>query len=115
MFQKSRLPLKQKHVNHVEAILAEVHAYFIEAVLESRKDKIGNNSEVFSGLIWTGTRSLELGLIDGFGDSEHVAREVIGAERIVDFTQEDYSFNTLFQRGVASLVEGLLTIDVHFQ
>ena len=105
------LPLQQKHVTHIEKILAEVHELFIEAVLQSRKDKIGDNPDVFSGLIWTGTRSLELGLIDGFGDADYVAREIIGAERIIDFTPEDYSFNRLIQKGTTSLLNQILSVN----
>ena len=109
------LPLEKKHVTHIEKILAEVHKLFIEAVLESRKDKIGDNPEVFSGLIWTGMRSLELGLIDGFGDADYVAREVIGAERIIDFTQEDYSFNKFIQQGTTALIERILSVNTLIQ
>jgi protease-4 len=53
---------------------------------------------MFSGLVWTGARSVELGLADGFGNAKYVAREVIKAEKIVDYTPEDTVFETLSRR-----------------
>ena len=64
--------------------------------------------DLFSGLVWTGEKSLELGLIDGFGSSGYVAREVIGAKKIIDFTPRDYSLEGLIRRGGVSLLS-LLT------
>jgi protease-4 len=47
------------------------------------------SSELFSGLIWTGAKSIDLGLTDGYGSVDYVAREVIKAETIVDYTQRE--------------------------
>lgn len=97
-------PLDPAHVTHVRDLLAEVHDQFINTVLKGRRDKLADDAEIFSGLFWTGERSLELGLVDAFGSSGYVAREIIGAEKIVDFTPKDYSLEALLRRAGASLL-----------
>jgi protease-4 len=94
----------------VQVLLDEVHEQFINTVLKGRRDRLKSDSELFSGYVWTGEQSLELGLVDGLGSSSYVARELIGAEKIVDFTpHRDYferlagrlgtsMANTLFER-----------------
>jgi len=92
------------HVEHAQKMLGEVHQQFINTVLKGRRDQLADDPRVFSGLVWSGERSLELGLIDEFGSSGYVAREIIGAEKIVDFTPRDYSLAALLERaGVGAL------------
>jgi len=102
------LPLDPAHVEHVNELLGQVHEQFINTVLKGRRDKLADDPAIFSGLFWSGERSLALGLIDEFGSAGRVAREVIGAEDIVDFTRRDYSLEALLKRGGASIVEQLL-------
>ncbi|QOJ10078.1 S49 family peptidase [Nitrosomonas sp. H1_AOB3] len=71
---------------HAKKILAEIHQQFIQVVQDGRGDRLKDNPEVFSGMVWTGAKSVELGLADALGNADYVAREVIQAERIVDFT-----------------------------
>ncbi len=97
-------PIKPEHVEHVHALLGEVHQQFINTVLFSRRDKLADDPTLFSGLFWTGERGLALGLIDDFGTTGQVARDVIGAEKIVDFTPRDYSIEGLLKRSGASVV-----------
>jgi protease IV len=97
-------PLQEKHINHVQKLLREVHEQFINTVLKGRRDKLADNPDIFSGLFWSGERGLELGLVDEFGSSGFVAREVIGAEKIVDFTPRDYSLEGIFRRAGANLI-----------
>ncbi|MGH8559134.1 MAG: S49 family peptidase [Methylococcales bacterium] len=82
-------PVKESEKIHVQELLNKVHAQFINAVKEGRGDRLKNDPELFSGLIWTGEQSIELGLADGEGDIHSVARDEIGAETIVDFTPEE--------------------------
>lgn len=70
-----------------QALLDEVHQQFISAVQRGRGERLQDDSELFSGLVWTGERSVELGLIDGLGSTRYVAAELIGEERLVDFTR----------------------------
>jgi len=82
-------PLDPRHVDHVRAMLAEVHAQFIAAVREGRGTRLKETPDLFSGLVWTGQRAIDLGLADEIGSVEYVAREVIKAQEIVDFTREE--------------------------
>jgi protease-4 len=70
-----------------QALLDQVHQQFISAVQRGRGERLQDDPELFSGLVWTGERSVELGLIDGLGSTRYVAEEVIGEERLVDFTR----------------------------
>ena len=80
-------PLKLEEVDHVETLLADIHEQFVDVVKKGRGDRLVNSEKLFSGLIWTGEQSVELGLVDALGSPGYVAREVIGAEDIVDFTR----------------------------
>lgn len=81
------LPLKDADVRHAKQMLDNIHQQFIEVVKSGRGDRINaNNEELFSGLFWSGEQALELGLIDGLASSSEVARDIVGAETIVDYT-----------------------------
>jgi protease-4 len=82
-------PLDPKDRRHVEAMMKDIHEQFIGVVREGRGTRLKEAPELFSGLVWTGQKSVELGLADGIGSLEFVAREVIQAEDIVDFTRKD--------------------------
>lgn len=73
---------------HAQAMLDEIHRQFIDAVREGRGKRLKETPDTFSGLFWTGETSVEMGLADGFGDTRYVAREVIHASRIVDYTEK---------------------------
>ncbi len=70
-----------------QALLDEIHQQFISAVQRGRGERLQDDPELFSGLVWTGERSVELGLIDGLGSTRYVAEELVGQERLVDFTR----------------------------
>ena len=82
-------PVDEKHKKHAESMLDDIHKQFIDVVRKGRGKRLKESSDIFSGLLWTGARSVELGLSDGFGSVDFVAREVIKAEDIVDFTQKE--------------------------
>lgn len=86
-------PLKQDEVDHVNKLLEEVHQQFIDVVKKGRGSRLQNNDKLFSGLIWTGEDSVKLGLVDGLGSAGYVAREVIGADDIVDYTVHENYFS----------------------
>jgi protease-4 len=79
-------PLDPKDKAHIQAMMGDIHQQFIGVVKEGRGKRLKESPEIFSGLIWTGSASVELGLADGFGSLEYVAREVVKAEEIRDFT-----------------------------
>jgi protease-4 len=74
---------------HAQAMLDQIHEQFIAAVRQGRGQRLHETPEVFSGLFWTGQKSVELGLADGFGDTNYVAREVIKAPDLVDYTVKE--------------------------
>jgi protease-4 len=80
-------PLKKDEVKHIKTLLETIHQQFIKVVKEGRGNRLkGDDHTLFNGLYWTGQQALDLGLIDGLGNTSYVAREVIGAEKIVDYT-----------------------------
>jgi len=95
-------PLKESDVQHVKSLLSSIHRQFIEMVKSGRGERLKDDDRLFSGLMWTGEQSVDLGLVDGLGSSSYVAREVIGQERIVDFTlRPDYLQRFADRFGVA--------------
>lgn len=91
-------PLDERHREYAEKLAREIHAQFVGVVKEGRGERLKDAPEIFSGLIWTGERSVELGLADGIGSLEYVAREVVKAETIVDFTQKENLAERLAKR-----------------
>lgn len=83
---------------HAQKMLEEIHQQFIKAVRDGRGTRLKETPEIFSGLIWTGERSIQLGLADALGSAHSVARDVIQAEKIVDYTPEENVFDTLSRR-----------------
>ena len=81
------LPEQEAQKAHLLAMLDEVHGHFIAAVRQGRGERLKSNEDLFSGLIWSGQRAIELGLVDELGDTRAIARE-LAAEEIVDFTPE---------------------------
>ncbi|MCP3687049.1 MAG: S49 family peptidase, partial [Gammaproteobacteria bacterium] len=71
---------------HLQTVLDEVHQHFIHAVKQGRGDRLVNQPDIFSGLIWTGEQAIKLGLVDDYGTIQSVARDVIEAEELVDFS-----------------------------
>ncbi len=82
-------PQKDSDLAHMDVLLDDVHRQFIETVREGRGDRLAEDERIFSGLIWTGEQSIELGLVDALGSAGYVAREIVGVEDIVDFTRRD--------------------------
>jgi protease IV len=79
-------PQKEEELAHIDNLLDGVYQQFIDTVKQGRGDRLIDDDKIFSGLIWTGEQSIELGLVDELGSAGYVAREVIGVEDIVDFT-----------------------------
>jgi protease-4 len=82
-------PLKSEEKQHVQGMLDQVHRQFIQAVKDGRGERLKERDDIFSGLFWSGEESIKLGLADGLGSSSYVARELIGAENLVDYTRSE--------------------------
>ena len=91
-------------------MLQEIHAEFIKTVKEGRGAKLPDDEKLFSGLVWTGEKARQLGLVDEFGSAGYVAREVIKVEEIVDFTRKKDIFDRFADRIGASVEEHLFRI-----
>jgi protease-4 len=76
-----------KQTEYVKELLEEIHQQFINAVREGRGKRLHETPETFSGLIWTGSKAVELGLADDFGNVNSVARDVFETPNIVEYTQ----------------------------
>jgi len=92
------VPEVPAHREHAQKMLGEIHEQFIKVVRQGRGARLKETPEIFSGLIWTGEKSIELGLADGLGSAEYVAREVFKADKIVDYTVDESYFDTLSKR-----------------
>ena len=96
------MPSKASDVEHVKVLLESIHTQFITAVKTGRGDRLKENPKLYTGLVWTGEESLPMGLADKIGSSGYVAREVIGEEDIVEFTEKPDLLERLSERiGVA--------------
>jgi protease-4 len=82
-------PQDEKQKLHARALLGEIHKQFIDVVRQGRGARLKETPEMFSGLMWTGSQSVELGLADGFGTVDSVARDVIKAEKILDYSVKE--------------------------
>lgn len=81
-------PVNPQQENYAKEMLEEIHQQFIKAVRDGRGTRLKETPDMFSGLIWSGAKAVSLGLADGFGSAEYVARDVIHAENVVDFTPQ---------------------------
>ena len=79
-------PQNENHKDHAKQMLGEIHQQFIDVVRKGRGKRLKESPEMFSGLMWSGAKSIELGLADGYGSVESVARDVINAAEVRDFT-----------------------------
>lgn len=100
-------PLDAQSRRHAQGMLNEIHQQFIDVVKRGRGDALKGGKELFSGLFWTGEQARKLGLIDEFGSAGYVAREVIGAEDIVDYTVQPQFFDRFAKRLGASVAKVL--------
>ena len=85
-------PQKEFDRAHLQKMLDRIHRQFIDTVKQGRGKRLKQDDKIFSGLFWTGEESIDLGLADALGSSSFVAREIIGAETIVNFTKSEDMF-----------------------
>ncbi|RKZ37463.1 MAG: signal peptide peptidase SppA [Gammaproteobacteria bacterium] len=108
-------PMKNEDVIHVKNVLNDIHQQFIKVVKTGREKSLTakgkvtllDNPKLFSGLVWTGEQAIELGLVDGLGSSSYVAREIIKAEKIKNFTQKPNYLDRFAERLGATMAQTL--------
>jgi len=91
---------------YAQTMLDQIHQQFIQVVREGRGKRLKETPELFSGLFWTGQQAIELGLADALGSLDFVAREVVKAEDVVDYTRHENVAERLAKRFGASVGEG---------
>jgi len=101
-------PQDVKQKEHAQVLLREIHQQFIEVVRRGRGNRLRETPELFSGLMWTGSQSVSLGLADGLGTVGSVARDVIKADRLVEYTVKDSLAERLARRLRADTRDGAL-------
>ena len=99
-------PQTEKHRLFAQAMLDQVHKQFIDVVKAGRGKRLKESPETFSGLFWTGQQAVELGLADQLGNLDFVAREVVKAEEIIDYTRRENVAERLAKRFGAAVGEG---------
>jgi len=112
------LPVQAEQQAHAQAMLDQVHQQFIEAVKLGRGERLVESPDVFSGLFWAGDEAKRLGLVDDFASLDTVARDVIGAEKVVNYTRQP-SFLDQFSKqfgvavgvGIANVLGGRLQMN----
>jgi len=95
-------PADEYATKHLQTMVDDIHQQFIDAVKKGRGDRLKEFDDLFTGLIWTGQEAVEFGLVDNIGSASYVAREVIGAEDIVEYTVEEDVLERLVDRLGAS-------------
>ena len=99
-------PVSPEHKRHAQQMLDEIHKQFIEVVKTGRAGRLKETPELFSGLVWNGARSVDMGLADALGSVEEVARDVIKAEELVDYTVKEKLTDRLARRFGGLLANG---------
>jgi protease-4 len=100
-------PVNEDDTRHMQTLLDDVHQQFIGAVRLGRGKRLVESDGMFSGLIWTGAQSIKLGLADGFGSIDSVAREIIGTKKKLNFTPQERLFDKIAGRLGASFGHAL--------
>ncbi len=101
-------PMDASQRDYAKKMLAEIHHQFVDVVRKGRGKRLKEGPDTFSGLMWTGQKSIDLGLADALGGVDYVAREVIKAENIVDFTPHENLAERFAKRFGAAMGEALV-------
>jgi len=99
-------PQTQPQRLHAQAMLNQIHAQFIDVVKKGRGDRLKATPELFSGLFWSGQQAVDLGLADSLGSVDGVAREVVKAPDVIDYTQRENVAERLVKRFGVAVGEG---------
>ncbi|MEN9395738.1 MAG: hypothetical protein RLZ81_268 [Pseudomonadota bacterium] len=99
-------PQTERQRVYAQSMLNQIHKQFIDVVKAGRGDRLKETPETFSGLFWSGQQAVALGLADQYGSLDYVAREVVKAEDLIDYTRRDNVAERLVKRFGAALGEG---------
>lgn len=99
-------PQAPQHKEHAQVLLNDIHKQFIDVVKAGRGKRLKESPDMFSGLMWTGVQSVELGLADDFGSVDSVARDIVKAEKVLDYSVKDNIAERFAKRLGASTFAG---------
>jgi protease-4 len=99
-------PQTEAQRKHAQSMLNQIHAQFIDAVKKGRGERLKETPEMFSGLFWSGQQAVEMGLADDMGSLDTVARDVVKAEDITDYTRRENVAERLAKRFGAAMGAG---------
>ena len=99
-------PQTERQRVFAQTMLNQIHQQFIEVVKKGRGDRLKETPETFSGLFWTGQQAIDMGLADHLGNLDYVAREVVKAEDLIDYTRHENVAERLAKRFGAAVGEG---------
>lgn len=99
-------PQSDKHKAHAQAMLNEIHQQFIAVVRAGRGKRLKETPETFSGLFWSGAKAVDMGLADGFGTVDSVARDIVKVEDIVDYTAHEGLHERVLKKFGAAVGQG---------
>ena len=102
------LPIKEADLEFAHEMLNNIHQQFIDVVKAGRGERLSDDPRLFTGLFWSGEQALPLGLIDGLANSSTVARDIVGAEEIVDYTLRPSYFDQFSGKLGASISQLVL-------
>jgi protease-4 len=105
-------PILEAHKEHAQQMLDQIHLQFINVVRQGRGKRLKETPDMFSGLLWVGQKSIDLGLADAYGNVDYVARVVVKAEDIVDFTLHENVAERLAKRFGAAMGESIARFGV---
>ena len=105
-------PVVEAHKEHAEQMIQQIHQQFIGVVRQGRGKRLKETPDLYTGLLWVGQKSIDLGLADALGSVDYVAREVIKAEEIVDFTLRENVAERLAKKFGAGVADGLARFGV---
>jgi protease-4 len=99
-------PQNEQHRAFAQALIDQVHRQFIDVVRKGRGERLKETPETFSGLFWNGEEAVRMGLADKLGNAEFVARDVVKAEKIIDYTPHENVAERLAKRFGAAVGQG---------
>ena len=102
-------PMNPQQKAFAQQMLGQIHQQFIDVVRKGRGDRLKENQDTFSGLFWTGQEAVKLGLADGLGSLDQVARDVVGAEEVVDYTRRENVAERFAKKFGASVGSGAVS------
>lgn len=99
-------PQTESQRQHAQVMLNQIHNQFIDVVKKGRGDRLKDVPDLFSGSVWSGEQAVELGLADSLGSIDGVARDVVKAPAVIDYTRRENVAERFVKRFGVAVGEG---------